>query len=70
VKVRISFGLATQTLCCHSEERCDSLQFPLEPLLLPNLGTRFLLGGRVVTPLESLYQLQCLNSNSLYNLEA
>jgi hypothetical protein len=36
-----------------SEEMCDCSLFLLEPLLLPNLGVRFLLGGRDVTPLVS-----------------
>jgi hypothetical protein len=27
---------------------------PVEPLLLQNLGSRFLLGGRAVTPLVAL----------------
>jgi hypothetical protein len=38
----------------HSVEMCDCSLFLLEPLLLPNLGMRFLLGGRVVTPLVPL----------------
>jgi hypothetical protein len=38
----------------HSEEMCDCSLFLLEPVLLPNLGSRFLLGGRAVTPLVSL----------------
>jgi hypothetical protein len=46
--------LTIQTLSCHSEELCNCPLFRLEPLLLPNLGVRFLLGGRAVTPLVSL----------------
>jgi hypothetical protein len=45
--------LTIQISCCHSEELCNCSLFLLEPLLLPNLGSRFLLGGRVVTPLVS-----------------
>jgi hypothetical protein len=52
-KAMTSFVLVIQTLSCHSEETCDCSLFWLEPLLLPNLGTRFLLGG-AVTPLVSL----------------
>jgi hypothetical protein len=32
-------------------EKCGTVVVPVELLLLPNLGSRFLLGGRVVTPL-------------------
>jgi hypothetical protein len=39
---------------CHSEELCNCSLRLLEPLLLPNLGMRFLLGGRAVTPLVSV----------------
>jgi hypothetical protein len=46
--------LAIQTLSCHSEELYNCSLFLLEPLLLPNLGLTFLLGGRAVTPLVSL----------------
>jgi hypothetical protein len=53
-KARTYSILAIQTLSCHSEELCNCSLFLLEPLLLPNLGTRFLLGGRAVTPLVSL----------------
>jgi hypothetical protein len=38
----------------HTEEMYDCSLFLLEPLLLPNLGTSFLLGRRVLTPLVSL----------------
>jgi hypothetical protein len=41
-------------LSCHSEEMCDCSLFLLELLLLPNLRSKFLLGGRVVTPLVPL----------------
>jgi hypothetical protein len=39
------FILAIQTSYCHSDEMCNYSLFQLEPLLLPNLGTRFLLRG-------------------------
>jgi hypothetical protein len=39
---------------CHSEELCNCSLRLLEPLLLPNLGMRFLVGGRAVTPLVSV----------------
>jgi hypothetical protein len=48
------FVLTIRTLCCHSDEICDYSLFLSEPFLLLNLGSRFLLGGRVVTPLVSL----------------
>jgi hypothetical protein len=32
-------------------EKCGTVVVPVELLLLPNLGSRFLLVGRVVTPL-------------------
>jgi hypothetical protein len=44
---RTFFVLIIQTSCCHSEEMCDCSLFLLEPLLLPNHGARFLLGGSV-----------------------
>jgi hypothetical protein len=53
-KARTSYVLAIQTSSCHSEELCNYSLFLLESLLLPNLGMRFLLGGRVVIPLVSL----------------
>jgi hypothetical protein len=53
-KARTSSVLATQTSSCQSEELCNCLLFLLEPLLLPNIRTRFLLWGRAVTPLVSL----------------
>jgi hypothetical protein len=53
-KVRTFFILAIQISCCHTEEMCDRSLFLLEPLLLPNLGSRFLLAGRAVIPLVSL----------------
>jgi hypothetical protein len=37
---------------------CDCSLFLLELLLLPNLGSRFLLGGRAMTPLMLLWQLK------------
>jgi hypothetical protein len=52
--VRTFFILTIQTSYYHSEEICDYSLFLLEPLLLPNLGARFLLGGRVVTMLVLL----------------
>jgi hypothetical protein len=48
-KVRIFSILSIQTSSCHSQNKFDYLLFLLEPLLLPNLGSRFLLGGRAVT---------------------
>jgi hypothetical protein len=48
--VRTSFILTSRLRLAHSVEMCDCSLFLLEPLLLPNLGTRFLLWGRVVTP--------------------
>jgi hypothetical protein len=53
-KARTFSILTIQISPCHSEELFDSWLFLLELLLLPNLGTRFLLGGRAVTPLVSL----------------
>jgi hypothetical protein len=53
-KAKTSSILDIQTLSCRSEEWCNCSLCLLEPLLLPNLGTRFLLGGRAVTPLVSL----------------
>jgi hypothetical protein len=53
-KVRTFFALAIRTSCCHSEEICNCSLFLSGPLLLPNLMMKFLLGGRVVTPLVSL----------------
>jgi hypothetical protein len=53
-KTKTSSILAIQTLSCHSEEWCNGSLCLLEPLLLPNLGMRFLSGGRAVTPLVSL----------------
>jgi hypothetical protein len=46
--------LTIHTSSCHSEKLCDSSMFLLEPSFLPNLKTRFLLGGRAVTPLVPL----------------
>jgi hypothetical protein len=46
--------LAIQTSSCHREELCNYSPFLLEPLLIPSLGMRFLLGGRAMTPLVSL----------------
>jgi hypothetical protein len=41
-------------LCYHSERMCDCSRSLLELFLLPNLGSRFLLGWRAMTPLVSL----------------
>jgi hypothetical protein len=46
--------LSIHTLCYRSEGMCDYLLSLLEPFLLSNLGSRFLLGRRVVTPLVEL----------------
>jgi hypothetical protein len=59
-KVRISFILTIHASFCHSEEMRDC---PIELLLLQNLRSRFLLRGRVVTPLvyySSYNVVQCL----------
>jgi hypothetical protein len=53
-KARTSSVLTIQTSSCHSEELRNCSLFLLELLLLPNLGRRFLLRGRAVTPLVSL----------------
>jgi hypothetical protein len=44
-KARTSSVVAIQTSSYHSEDLCNCSLFLLEPLLLPNLGMRFLLGG-------------------------
>jgi hypothetical protein len=54
-KVRTFFILAIQTSCYHCEGMHDYSFSLLEPFLLPNVGLRFLLGGRAVTPLVSLW---------------
>jgi hypothetical protein len=46
-KAGIFFVLTIWTSCYRSEEMCDCSLFLLEPFLLPNLGSRFLLGGRL-----------------------
>jgi hypothetical protein len=43
--------------------KCAIVRCPVEPLLLSNLGSRFLLGGRAVTPqcyCNSYNVVQCL----------
>jgi hypothetical protein len=58
------FILAIRTSYCHSEGMCDYSLFLLEPLLLPNLGLRFLLGGEDCdTPsvtIAAIVFIQCL----------
>jgi hypothetical protein len=44
-KARTFFILTIQTSSCHSKEMCNCSLFLLEPLLHPNHGMRFLLGG-------------------------
>jgi hypothetical protein len=56
---------------CHWNQEVVPLTVPcfLGPLLLRNLGTRFLLGGRVITPLVLLQQLQYIYSTSMVLLQ-
>jgi hypothetical protein len=53
-KARTFFVLSIRTLFCHNEGMCDCSLSLLESFLRPNLGSRFLLEGRTVTPLVSL----------------
>jgi hypothetical protein len=59
-KARIFSVLAIWTLCYRSEGMCDYSLFLLEPFLLPNLVSRFLLGGGLWYP-----QCHCIYYSAL-----